>query len=86
MTENPSLTLSLREMDDGSWVIFELPGFTSASAGTELDSLDALRSASTTSYYRADDALWVKLVIENAGGAQRGFGSLGGGSNIEVSM
>jgi len=33
----------------GSWVIFELPGFTSATSGTPQDSLDALRSQSTAS-------------------------------------
>ena len=41
-TERPDVSLSLREMDEGSWVIFELPGFTIAAAGTEQNSLDAL--------------------------------------------
>jgi cell migration-inducing and hyaluronan-binding protein len=82
VTENPSLALSLRQMDNGSWVIFELPEFTTASTGTEKSSLDALRSASATSYYRGDDALWVKLVVE---GAQEGFAGPGGGTSIEVS-
>jgi cell migration-inducing and hyaluronan-binding protein len=87
VTENPSLTLSLRQMDNGSWVIFELPDFTTASTGTEQSSLDALRSASATSYYRGDDALWVKLVVESTGGggAPGGVGGPGGGTNIEVS-
>lgn len=84
VTENPSLSLSLRQMDEGSWVIFELPEFTTANAGTEYDSLDALRSASTTSYYRGDDALWVKLVAQNTGGGSGSFGGLGG-TSIEVS-
>lgn len=35
----------------------------------------------TTSYYRGDGALWVKLVVENTG-ANTGPG---GGTNIEVS-
>ena len=48
-TERPSLTLSVKELDAGSWVIFELPGFTTAASGTEQSSLDALRKASTTS-------------------------------------
>jgi cell migration-inducing and hyaluronan-binding protein len=84
VSENPSLALSLREMDNGSWVIFELPGFTTANTGTEQNSLDALRSASATSYFRSDDALWVKLVVANTGGAPVGGGP-GGGTNIEVS-
>jgi cell migration-inducing and hyaluronan-binding protein len=61
-TERPEVTLSLAEMDQGSWVIFELPGFTSADSGTEQDSMDALRQANETSYFRDGDALWVKLV------------------------
>jgi len=61
-TERPEVTLSLTEMDQGSWVIFELPGFTSAASGTEQRSMDALRQASETSYFKDGDALWVKLV------------------------
>jgi hypothetical protein len=83
VTDHNELALSLREMDDGAWVIFELPGFKSAKSGTELASLDALRSANSTSYYRANDALWVKLVVENAAAADaRGPA---GGTSIEVS-
>ena len=62
-TERPQVNLSLAEMDQGSWVIFELPGFTNAASGTEQGSLDALRQASETSYFRGTDALWVKLVV-----------------------
>jgi hypothetical protein len=61
-TERPVVTLSLAEMDQGSWVIFELPGFTNAASGTEQRSLAALRQANETSYFRDGDALWVKLV------------------------
>jgi cell migration-inducing and hyaluronan-binding protein len=61
-TERPTLSLSVTELDAGSWVMFELPGFTTADAGTAVDSLDALRKASTTSYYKANGSLWVKLV------------------------
>jgi cell migration-inducing and hyaluronan-binding protein len=61
-TERPSLNLSVTELDAGSWVIFELPGFTSAASGTEQSSLDALRKASATSYYKGNGELWVKLV------------------------
>jgi cell migration-inducing and hyaluronan-binding protein len=80
LTENPALALSLREMDKGAWVVFELPGFTTANTGTEQSSLDALRSASSTSYYRGDGALWVKLVVENANPAP----GPGGGTSIQV--
>jgi cell migration-inducing and hyaluronan-binding protein len=61
-TERPQVTLSLAEMDQGSWVIFELPGFTTAASGTEQTSMDALRQANETSWFRDGDALWVKLV------------------------
>ena len=61
-TERPSVSLSLTELDRGSWVIFELPGFTTAASGTQQNSLDALRKASDTSYYKDKDALWVKVV------------------------
>ena len=39
------MNLTLSELDAGSWVIFELPGFTTAAAGSAVDSLDALRQA-----------------------------------------
>ena len=58
------MSLSLSELDSGSWVIFELPGFTTAASGTPQDSLDALRKASDTSYYKDKDALWVKVVSD----------------------
>jgi cell migration-inducing and hyaluronan-binding protein len=61
-TERPSLNLSVSELDAGSWVMFELPGFTTAASGTAQDSLDALRKASATSYYKGNGSLWVKLV------------------------
>jgi cell migration-inducing and hyaluronan-binding protein len=73
-TERPSVNLSLTELDAGSWVIFELPGFTTAASGTEQSSLDALRQASGTSYYKNNDALWVKMV--SSGGSGRAATSL----------
>ena len=79
-TERSTLPLRLTEMDKGSWVIFELPGFTTAASGTEQTSLDALRKASDTSYYKGKDALWVKLVSPDSGPL-----GLGGGTNLEVS-
>ncbi|MET0281613.1 MAG: hypothetical protein ABW278_10890, partial [Steroidobacteraceae bacterium] len=61
-TERPTVTLSLAEMDAGSWVIFELPGFAKATSGMEQGSLSSLRDAKETSFFRDGDALWVKLV------------------------
>ncbi len=52
-------------------VVFELPGFTAAASGTPQDSLDALRKASATAYYKGNDALWVKLVSTGEGGPSR---------------
>ena len=65
-TERQEMFLSVREMDQGSWVMFELPGFTNAASGKQQPSLDALRKASETSYFRDKDALWVKLVVTDA--------------------
>ena len=65
------LALRLTELDRGSWVIFELPGFTTAASGTPQDSLDALRKASDTSYYKDKDALWVKVVSNGDAPARR---------------
>ena len=71
------MNLSLRELDSGSWVIFELPGFVTVDSGTPQDSLDALRNASATSYYKGPDALWIKVVSNGTGahGATPGSGT-----------
>jgi hypothetical protein len=84
-TERPSMSLILTEMDAGSWVIFELPGFTTAASGTEQGSLDALRAASDTSYYKGKDALWVKLVSNGNGARGPIGGGPGGGTSLQVS-
>ncbi len=81
-TARQSVSLSLSSMDNGSWVIFELPGFTTAAAGAEQSSLAALRQASDTSYFKDGDTLWVKLVVASTGG---GGGPFGGGTAINVS-
>jgi cell migration-inducing and hyaluronan-binding protein len=60
-TERSSVGLTVAELDPGSWVIMELPGFTTAASGTPQKSLDALRKASATSYYKSKDSLWVKV-------------------------
>jgi cell migration-inducing and hyaluronan-binding protein len=84
-TERPSLSLSVKELDSGSWVIFELPGFTTAASGTQENSLDALRKASDTSYYKGNGSLWVKLV---SSGDVLGSGpdsGPSGGASLQVS-
>ncbi len=80
-TERPTVSLSLTELDAGSWVIFELPGFTTAASGAPQDSLDALRKSSATSYYKDKDALWVKVVSSG----DSGTGAPGGGTSVQVS-
>ena len=82
-TARPTVSLSLTELDTGSWVIFELPGFTTAASGAPQDSLDALRKASATSYYKDKDALWVKVVPTGEGARISGPGA--GGTRVEVS-
>jgi cell migration-inducing and hyaluronan-binding protein len=90
-TARDTLTLSLQEMDKGSAVVFELPEFTTAAAGVQQSSLEALKSASETSYYRDDKSLWVKLVVADAAGSNvpdgpggPGGGGPGGATRIDV--
>ena len=80
-TERPSVNLTLNELDRGSSVIFELPGFTTAASGTPQASLDALRQASDTSYFKGNNSLWVKLVSNG----DLGNGAPGGGTSLQVS-
>ena len=80
-TERPNMNLTVTELDRGSWVIFELPGFTTAASGTPQNSLDALRQASDTSYYKGPNSLWVKLVSSG----DPGGGGPGGGTSLQVS-
>ena len=78
------MSLSVSELNAGSWVIFELPGFTTAASGTAQDSLDALRKATATSYYKGNGSLWVKLVSSgDVLGTQATAAS--GGANLQVS-
>jgi cell migration-inducing and hyaluronan-binding protein len=84
-TGRESLSLSLSEMDEGSWVIFELPGFATTAAGAEQGSLDALRSASDTSYFRDGGTLWVKLVAADTGPQRGPGGGAGPGTGFDVS-
>lgn len=79
-TEQPTVSLRLTELDKGSWVIFQLPGFNTAASGTPQTSLDALRKASDTSYFKDNDGLWVKVVCPDSGPL-----GLGGGTTLQVS-
>jgi len=78
-TSRDDLSLSLREMDDGSWVIFELPGFSTTAGGAEKSSLEALRDANETAYFKDDGELWVKLVVDNSAGDSVQIGRIGAG-------
>jgi cell migration-inducing and hyaluronan-binding protein len=80
-TERTTMDLHLIELDAGSWVIVEIPGFTKAASGTEQTSLDALRKASDTSFFKDKDALWVKLVSPG----DDGRGGHTGGVTLKVS-
>jgi cell migration-inducing and hyaluronan-binding protein len=84
-TERLNMALTLTEMDAGSWVIFELPGFTAAASGTQQSSLDALRKASDTSYFKDKDALWVKVVSNGNGASGPIGGGPGAGTSLQVS-
>jgi cell migration-inducing and hyaluronan-binding protein len=84
-TERPSVNINVKELDAGSWVMFELPGFTTANSGTSVDSLDALRKASATSYYKGNGSLWVKVVSTgDVLGSGPGKGP-GAGDSLQVS-
>jgi len=81
----PTLALSVSELEAGSWVMFELPGFTTAASGTAQDSLDALRNAGATSYYKGNGSLWVKVVSTgDILGSGPGKGP-GAGDSLQVS-
>ena len=67
-TGRDTLSVALTEMDDGSSVILELPGFTAATGGVATPTLDALREARETSWFKDGDTLWAKLVVDNAAG------------------
>jgi cell migration-inducing and hyaluronan-binding protein len=86
-TERPEVTISLTEMAKDSWVVFELPGFANAASGKQQDSIDALRKATETSYFKGPDAVWVKLVIPTApaGIGRDQFGPLDTQTSITVS-
>ena len=69
-TARDTLPLRLSSMDEGSWVMLRLTGFTTADKGTRQASLAALREAGETAYYSDGEALWIKLfpATDNPGG------------------
>jgi cell migration-inducing and hyaluronan-binding protein len=85
-SQAPNLNIRVSEMDAGSWMIVELPGYTTAASGKAQPNLAALRSATDTSYYKGDGALWVK-VVANGGGMLPGPAGRAGvaPSSIQVS-
>ncbi len=64
-TGRDALSISLREMDKDSFVVLQLPGFSNAGSGVEADSLDALRAADQTAWFKDEGNLWVKLMVED---------------------
>nr|WP_283773453.1 G8 domain-containing protein [Altererythrobacter sp. KTW20L] len=87
-TSKQTLAISLREMDQGSFVIFELPGFAHSAQGVEQDSLAALRAADQTAWFRDGNRLWVKLMVEDPaadGPVLVQVGALRAQATIEVS-
>jgi cell migration-inducing and hyaluronan-binding protein len=78
-TSKKDLSLSLREMENGAWVIFELPGFSAATGGAQASSLAALREAKQTSYFSDKGKLWAKLVVDNSAGQTVTIGRPGAG-------
>ena len=86
-SEAPTLTIRVNEMDPGSWMIVELPGYNNAASGAAVSSLDALRGATSNSYFKGNGSLWVK-VVANGGGMTQGTAAGRGGlapSSIQVS-
>ncbi|HHX83285.1 MAG TPA: transmembrane domain-containing protein, partial [Pseudomonadaceae bacterium] len=83
-TERDELPISLSQLDNGSWVLFELPGFTSVDAGSEQSSMDALRSAVDTAWYKDGDTLWVKVVAQETAGGGGPFGAFGSATSVTV--
>ncbi|NBS26667.1 MAG: hypothetical protein EBS81_10205 [Gammaproteobacteria bacterium] len=73
-TERSEMRLHAIEMEKDAWVIVEIPEFTTADSGAPVNSLEALRIADQTSYFKDSDTLWVKLVSpgDSGRGGHRG--------------
>ena len=79
-TERQNVALRLTELDKGSWVVFQIPGFNKTDSGAPQASLDALRKAGETSWFKDQDSLWVKVVSPDSGEL-----GLGGATTLQVS-
>jgi hypothetical protein len=77
-TERPSVSLSLTELDSGSWVIFELPGFTTAASGTQQEQPGCAAQVQRHLVLQGQGSLWVKVV--STGEGAHGSGPGAGGS------
>jgi hypothetical protein len=49
-SEAPTLNIQVSEMDPGSWMIIELPGYTTAASGTAVNSLQHHRTLTSASW------------------------------------
>ncbi|MEL1250796.1 G8 domain-containing protein [Aurantiacibacter gilvus] len=81
-TGRDELALSLREMDDGSSLVVEIPGFTAADGGLQVTSAEALQAADQTAWFASDDGLWVKLVVDDGSDASMPSPSGGVGASL----
>ena len=64
---------------------FRAAGIHDRSLGSDGDSLDALRKANTTSYYKGNGSLWVKLVSSGDDPSQRSWRGPSGGVSLQAS-
>ena len=66
-------------MDDGAWVIFELPGSPPPPGARNNPASTRWAAATQTSYFRDGNTLWAKLVVDNSAGANVQIGTPGAG-------
>ena len=65
-TEEPGSCYQLERNGQRLMGRIRAAGFANATSGKQQDSIDALRKATETSYFKGPDAVWVKLVIPTA--------------------
>jgi hypothetical protein len=61
-TERSSVNINVKELDNGSWVIFELPDSHQRSLWYGAGQPGCAAQGHRTSYYKGNGSLWVKLV------------------------
>ncbi len=87
-TGRDTMAISLREMDQDSFVILELPGFAASGGGVAAASIEDLRASGQTAWFHDGESLWVKLVVEDPaadGPVLIQVGALRAQATIEVS-